>query len=231
MPCAGRMSVRSRPGNDCVGRDGVPAMPHVQENSTISIREDDNQPFAADDIDVRATPGLTRRVNVKAIADDLRRAAGVFSSRERITIARISVLIVDDARMIDFHARHSSDPTTTDVLTFDLRDDASLPIDADIVVCADEAARRAVEFGHSIERELLLYCVHGLLHCAGFDDHADGDWRRMHAREDELLEAIGVGATFSPPPSAGGGRGVGESPSPTAADLHFNADRAAEDQS
>jgi probable rRNA maturation factor len=111
------------------------------------------------------------------------------------------VLVVDDSRMIEFHRRHSGIASTTDVLTFELRQHPSDPIEVDLVICADEASRRAAELNHSIERELLLYCVHGLLHCLGYDDHDEPNWRRMHAREDEILAAIGVGATFERPPS------------------------------
>ncbi len=171
------------------------AMPHASTPSSRDLNRDDKPPSAGD-IDVRLAPGIHMAVDSTWIKDRLCRAAGELARRESKVIARISVLVVDDARMAQLHERHSGVVGTTDVLTFDLREDSSLPVDADIVICADEAARRAGEFGHSVERELLLYCVHGLLHCMGFDDHAESDWRRMHAREDEILEAIGVGATF-----------------------------------
>ena len=69
-------------------------------------------------------------------------------------------------------------------------------IEADVVVCVDEAARRSAELGHSLERELLLYALHGVLHCAGFDDQTDEGFEAMHAEEDRILSVIGVGPTF-----------------------------------
>jgi ssRNA-specific RNase YbeY (16S rRNA maturation enzyme) len=48
----------------------------------------------------------------------------------------------------------------------------------------------------SIEREVLLYALHGILHCAGFDDRTPQDFEAMHAEEDRILLAIDVGATF-----------------------------------
>ena len=68
----------------------------------------------------------------------------------------------------------------------------------DIAVCADEARRRAADFSHTPERELLLYAVHGVLHGIGYDDHSPHDRAVMHAEEDRILEAIGVGRTFDP---------------------------------
>jgi probable rRNA maturation factor len=107
-------------------------------------------------------------------------------------LSRLTVRLVDDAEMSRLHARHMNDPTTTDVLTF--VDGA----EADVAVCVDEARRRSAEMGHDLRRELLLYALHGLLHAVGFDDRTPADFERMHAEEDRLLAAIGVGATFAP---------------------------------
>jgi probable rRNA maturation factor len=119
----------------------------------------------------------------------------------------VRVRVVGDAEMAGAHERHAGIPGTTDVLTFDLRDDlarASQPetLDVDIMICSDEAERRGNELGHGRRRELLLYIVHGVLHCLGHDDHDDEAYARMHAAEDELLERIGVGRTFAPTVSA-----------------------------
>lgn len=114
----------------------------------------------------------------------------------------LRVRLVGDAEMAAAHGRHLGDPTTTDVMTFDLADGAAArgePVDADLLVCVDEAARMAGEHGHEVKRELLLYIVHGLLHCLGHDDHDEGAFARMHALEDKLLTAVGVGATFTRP--------------------------------
>jgi probable rRNA maturation factor len=111
-------------------------------------------------------------------------------------VGRIDVTIVGDQKMRSLNETHRGVADTTDVLAFDRRADDDA-IDADIVVCADEAARRAAEFAHSIEQELLLYALHGVLHCAGFDDHTNEDFEAMHVEEDRILTAIGVGPTFA----------------------------------
>lgn len=111
------------------------------------------------------------------------------------TQGQIRALVVNDEAMSAAHARYSNIAGTTDVLTFDLSESES-EIDADLFVCADEAARRAADLGHPVERELLLYVVHGLLHCLGHDDHDPDAFAVMHALEDELLTQAGIGATF-----------------------------------
>lgn len=110
---------------------------------------------------------------------------------------RFTVEIVDDARMCLLHRRWHDDPTTTDVLTFPMSDPGE-PIDADVACCLDEAERRAGALGHDRARELVLYALHGLLHVLGHDDHEAAAFRRMHAEEDRLLEAVGLGALFAP---------------------------------
>lgn len=106
-----------------------------------------------------------------------------------------------DAEMAAAHERHTGVGGTTDVLTFDLSDETGV-IDADLLVCVDEALRQSSARGVPVEHELVLYIVHGVLHCAGYDDGDEASASAMHRREDELLSAMGLGAVF-----AAGGEG------------------------
>jgi rRNA maturation RNase YbeY len=128
------------------------------------------------------------------------------------TVSRLAVRIVADPEMIELHRRHSGQDQTTDVLTFVLSETESGPIEADIAINADEAARQSAQRGHSIERELLLYAIHGALHGAGFDDHDQAGYRSMHQTEDRILQAIGVGPTFDAQGDVTGIGGTGVSP-------------------
>lgn len=117
---------------------------------------------------------------------------------------QVRVRLVDDRTMVELHSRFSNDPSTTDVLTFDFAEPvaAGVPrpgLDVDIMACIDEARRQALVRGHELRRELLLYVVHGVLHCLGHDDHDDTAFDAMHRREDEILASIGVGPTFHTP--------------------------------
>lgn len=110
---------------------------------------------------------------------------------------RVTLAIVEDAVMTDLHQRYKAVAGTTDVLTFDLRADPREPLDVDLVLCRDQAARQARERGHDVRLELLLYAVHGLLHTLGFDDADETEAAAMHAREDDILTAIGLGPVFA----------------------------------
>lgn len=109
----------------------------------------------------------------------------------------VRVRIVNDDEISRLHETHLGDPSTTDVLTFDGADDPQAPMDVDIVVCFDEARRQADRRDGKVERELLLYIVHGALHCLGHDDHDEADSLKMHQREDEILRSIGVGDVYA----------------------------------
>lgn len=118
-------------------------------------------------------------------------AMGLLNAR-----GEVRVRIVGDPEMSAAHEEFLGESGTTDVLTFDMTPPDE-PLDVDILICADEAARQAAPRGHAPQRELLLYIIHGLLHCLGHDDHDPADAARMHAEEDRILECLGVGATYS----------------------------------
>ncbi|HYE60924.1 MAG TPA: rRNA maturation RNase YbeY [Phycisphaerales bacterium] len=147
-------------------------------------------------------------------------------------VGEVRVRVVDDAEMAQAHEEFAGVSGTTDVLTFDLTDpDLGPPpamvleharlestpnpyeIDTDILVCLDEAARQsggAAPGGNpppGVQRELLLYVLHGILHCLGMDDHEEQAFEAMHRVEDGVLAAIGVGPVFRPG-SPGGGSGA-----------------------
>ncbi|MBL8745144.1 MAG: rRNA maturation RNase YbeY [Phycisphaerae bacterium] len=119
------------------------------------------------------------------------------------------IRIVADGEMATAHKDHLGVDGTTDVITFDLSDPSdagsSLFLDVDLLVCLDEAERQHAATGVPVEHELLLYMVHGLLHCLGHDDHDDARSASMHALEDDILTAIGVGPVFKRPAGAPGG--------------------------
>ncbi|MCX5658533.1 MAG: rRNA maturation RNase YbeY [Planctomycetota bacterium] len=111
----------------------------------------------------------------------------------------LNLLVVDDRSMSDYHVRFSGVAGTTDVLTFDLRDDPAAAVEGDLVLCLDEARRQAEKRGHPVRVELLLYALHGLLHLLGYDDHSPRQRSEMHKAEDRLLAHVGLGPVYHTP--------------------------------
>ncbi len=144
-----------------------------------------------DVIDDSAAPDLTRRQRL------VEWTRGAMS--ELAASGEVRVRIVNDTEMARLHERHTGIAGTTDVLTFDLRDAAQGPLDTDLVVCIDEAHRQAASRGVDVEHELLLYIIHGILHCFDHDDHDDDAASLMHETEDRVLAALGLDAVYRRP--------------------------------
>jgi rRNA maturation RNase YbeY len=103
----------------------------------------------------------------------------------------VSIVLVNDHKMSDLHLRFMNITGPTDVLTFPM-DESS----GEIVICVPEAKRRAKEHRTTLQNELLLYAVHGMLHLCGMDDRTQKGFDAMHRMEDRILTKIGVGAVF-----------------------------------
>jgi len=167
-----------------------------------------HEPFAPDQPAAQAAGGSAIAVHLEAPAAPADLAPWLVDQIGRaidhldIPVAGLSIAVVDDARMIELHTRSHGLDTTTDVLTYDLRNAPADPIEGEVVVCLDEAARQSRAHGHAAREEALLYAIHGLMHLLGEDDHAPADFARMHRREDDLLEALGFARLFG----GGGGR-------------------------
>jgi rRNA maturation RNase YbeY len=114
-------------------------------------------------------------------------------------VARVDVLLVGDAVMDAAHQRFMQIAGTTDVMSFPAHDesDPAAPVEADLYVCVDVARREAAARGHSIEREILLYAVHGTLHACGYRDDTEAAAAAIHAEEDRILSAGGFGSVYA----------------------------------
>ena len=117
--------------------------------------------------------------------------------------AAVSVVLVSDDEIADLSGKFRDYAHATDVLSFVVGEEDPETGNHDlgeIVVSVDTARREARRRGLAAEQELLLYALHGLLHCAGHEDKTDDGFAAMHAEEDRILSAIGVGPIFGREP-------------------------------
>ena len=70
----------------------------------------------------------------------------------------------------------------------DEEDDDAPWLLGDVVLCPAYAAEQARRAGQSLEAELELLTVHGILHLCGFDHAEPQEEQAMRARTDELLD-------------------------------------------
>ncbi len=131
------------------------------------------------------------RVPRKRIAELVARLA----RQEGVRLAHVDVAVVTGREMAALNRRYLGCTGATDVLSFDMSDELSDGLVAQIIVCGNVAARQAPRHGNCAARELLLYVVHGLLHLTGYDDTTPALAAEMHARAERLL------AEVYPPPT------------------------------
>lgn len=136
---------------------------------------------------------LDRQRALRFDCDWLARVVRRATARLRARSGELCILVVDDRRIASLHKRWLGIAGPTDVITFDLADDGPRDgLHGDIVVSAETARRTARDLGWAPRHELAYYVIHGLLHLAGYDDHAAADRRRMRARERSLMAAVGL---------------------------------------
>ena len=124
--------------------------------------------------------------------------------------AELSLLFLDEESMAELNQRFMEKTGPTDVLAFPIDetgptgrwpdagstgpdrtdpdgDEAPLLL-GDVVLCPAVAARQAPEHDSSVDDEMALLVVHGVLHVLGYDHAEDDEAARMKAREVELLD-------------------------------------------
>jgi probable rRNA maturation factor len=101
----------------------------------------------------------------------------------------VTILLADDKRLKELNRSFRGKNKATDVLSFPAYHDQQNPtatedIAGDLAISIDTAARQAAEFNHTLEDELRILILHGLLHLAGYDHEADSG--EMAAQETTL---------------------------------------------
>ena len=106
----------------------------------------------------------------------------------------LSLSVIGDRRMQQLNARYRRRARPTDVLAFAAREapQPTTPFLGDVVISLDTARRQAREAGHSVDREIAILLIHGVLHLMGYDhERSAQDARRMQKKEREILQALG----------------------------------------
>ena len=120
----------------------------------------------------------------------------------------VSLLFVDEDAMAALNQQFLGKSGPTDVLSFPIEDEpgptgrspdlggsgpgvspdeGTLTLLGDVVICPAVAAANAVEHEVSLDDEVALLVVHGLLHLLGLDHEEETEAERMEALEQELL--------------------------------------------
>jgi len=146
-----------------------------------------------------------------------RLARSVLTAEGVVSDTEVSLLFVDEAAMASLNERFLDGDGPTDVLAFPIDkepdqggrspdeggtgpggelpgDEGQMPVLlGDVVVCPSVAAKNASVHSGTLEDELALLVVHGLLHLLGMDHEEDEEAESMERRERELLDRFNPG--------------------------------------
>lgn len=124
-----------------------------------------------------------------------RLAAFVLEREDAPEASELSIAIVGIAEMTELNGRFRDREGPTDVLSFPCDDPCAVvepgePVTlGDVVIAPEIAEKQARELGHTVEEELNLLLVHGVLHLLGYEHETEEGASVMQARERALLEA------------------------------------------
>src|SRR5262249_27495166 len=137
-----------------------------------------------------------RRVKTKRLLEAARTVLGA----EGAPKAEVSILLTDDATVHAMNRDYRYQDKPTDVLSFAQRDrhpdepaaPSGPPLQegagggellGDVVISVETAARQAEQHGVSLDDELALLTVHGILHLLGYDDTTEEGAEEMRKKE------------------------------------------------
>ena len=129
----------------------------------------------------------TVRVNWRPLQDFADRALLAslkFPGRKSEVLSQldeIGIALVSDRRIAQLHRRFLNEAGPTDVITFQ---------HGEIFVSTETAQRQARAFRTSLEHELRLYIVHGLLHLRGYDDKTPAGAAEMKRLQEKLVASL-----------------------------------------
>jgi probable rRNA maturation factor len=124
-----------------------------------------------------------------------RLAAFVLDREDAPDAVELSVVVVSLDEMTSLNEKYRGKTGPTDVLSFPCDEPCAVvqpgePIAiGDVIVAPEVAEAQAVEYGHTVEQELNLLVVHGVLHLLGYDHEADDEAAAMQERERIILSA------------------------------------------
>jgi len=136
--------------------------------------------------------GLVDEDWVKAISQHALKAESVTPPYE------VSIVFTDSETVRKLNRDYRGVDEPTDVLAFYMlpeKETASsfiLPPDGitrlgEVIISYPQAVEQAKEQGHSVDKELALLIIHGMLHLLGYDHEKPEEEAKMRAKEKELL--------------------------------------------
>jgi len=147
------------------------------------------------DVEIRIHPSFAAQLD----AAHLRQLVEKALSYLRVPAGTgMSLVVTDEREVQELNRRFRGVDAPTDVLAFGEGEQEGPFVSApeappylgDVVIAYPRAEAQAAEHGHSVEEEMRLLLVHGILHLLGYDHVTPEEKAIMWARQDEVLQAL-----------------------------------------
>lgn len=117
----------------------------------------------------------------KTIAQELNLKNSLEIDLEFVTIEKITKL--------NLELRNKNEPTDVISVEYGFEPEANFPqIIGEIYISYEIAAKQAVKFNHSYEREICFLVVHGILHLLGYDHQTEAEENKMFELQERILK-------------------------------------------
>lgn len=108
----------------------------------------------------------------------------------------ISVSFVTNEEIKNLNGEYRNIDDETDVLSFPFDYDFNIGdgyrMLGDIVISVEKAKDQSIEYGHSIEREIIYLVIHSMFHLLGYDHINQEDKVEMRKKEKTIIRKIGL---------------------------------------
>ncbi len=102
----------------------------------------------------------------------------------------VELILCDNPTIVLLNLEHRGIDKPTDVLSFPLVSDFDFMPLGSVVISIDKAQEVAQTLGHSLQDEIALLFIHGVLHLLGYDHEIDNG--EMRAKEEAIIEQFGL---------------------------------------
>lgn len=131
--------------------------------------------------------------------DILERAAKTALLQQSAPDADLTLVLTGDTQVQVLDRDFLGKDAPTDVLSFPAREtdpETGRRYLGDIIISVPRAEAQSIAAGHSLEAELSLLVVHGVLHLLGHDHSGAEEKARMWAAQSEVLTRLGIPPTI-----------------------------------
>ncbi len=129
----------------------------------------------------------------------LERAANAALSHQDAPDVDLTLVLTGDLQIQALDREYMKEDYPTDVLSFpsnEIDPETGRRYLGDIIISVPRAEAQSIAAGHSLEAELSLLVIHGVLHLLGHDHAAVKEKKRMWAAQNEVLTLLGIPVKF-----------------------------------